>query len=653
MKSLKIKKESFAVMGKTRHRFAKVIGKTLSFLSRKSKKFVSASLNQEHADKNLVYNLASSKIPNSEQIKHLDKTLSKKESLAIRICLAVVLLNIAYLGFRFYEKHITVIPITGGTYIEGVVGYPKTINPLYDVNRDVDSDLSQLIYSSLYTYDANGQLVGDLATSTETSDNKTFIVTLKNNVYWHSGEILTADDVVFTFNLINSPEYRSPLRKNFSSVTIEKISNTQIKFTLTSAYAAFPNLLTFGIMPQSVWENITPDSAGLTDLNLQPIGSGPYKFSSLVKSKQGELKEYRLVANDNYYGNKSFIKNITFKFYPDENELISALNDGSVQGIAYLPLDQKHALLAQNSLNFNSLNSSQEDLVFLNQTANKSLADINVRQALALAINKQSIVKDVYSDFYEVIDGPLPVSSFAYSDNVTKYNFDANSANSKLDSSNWTKINLGQADLTTNSPEVKAIIAYASSTQENAIGPWRFKKDKKNNVILLTINLGAVDGGDSMQVAQKLKTYWDVIGVRTTINAVGADEIANLVSSRSFESLVYSEILGGDPDIFAFWHSSQTGDKGLNISGYKNDKVDTLLEEARGSSDKTLRISDYAQVQKIITDDLPAIFLYEQNYIYVQSKKLKGFTGTAIVSPSDRFAGIAGWYLKSRNKFSW
>ena len=194
----------------------------------------------------------------------------------------------------------------------------------------------------------------------------------------------------FTFNLINSPEYRSPLRKNFSSVTIEKISNTQIKFTLTSAYAAFPNLLTFGIMPQSVWENITPDSAGLTDLNLQPIGSGPYKFSSLVKSKQGELKEYRLVANDNYYGNKSFIKNITFKFYPDENELISALNDGSVQGIAYLPLDQKHALLAQNSLNFNSLNSSQEDLVFLNQTANKSLADINVRHALALAINKQS-----------------------------------------------------------------------------------------------------------------------------------------------------------------------------------------------------------------------------------------------------------------------
>lgn len=653
MKPLKIKKESFAVMGKTRNRLAKYFGKTLSFLSHKSKRFVSTGLNQEHADKNLVYTLASSKIPTGEQIKHLDKTLTRKESLIIRILLAIVLLNIVYLGFRFYEKHIIVIPVAGGTYIEGVVGYPTTINPLYDINRDVDGDLSQLIYSSLYNYDASGQLVGDLASSTETSDNKTFVVTLKDNVYWHSGETLTADDVVFTFNLINNPDYRSPLRKNFSSVSIEKISNNQVKFTLTSAYAAFPNLLTFGIMPQSVWGNIAPDSASLTDLNLEPIGSGPYKFSSLLKSKQGELKEYRLVANENYYGNKPYIKNITFKFYPDETELIAALNDGSVQGIAYLPLDQKHALLAQNSLNFNSLNSSQEDLIFFNATANKSLADLNVRQALALAIDKNSIVKNVYSDFYKVIDGPLPVSSFAYSNDISKYNFNPSAADEKLNSSNWTKINLGQNDLTTDSSEVKAIIAFASSTKENPIGAWRFQKDKKGNVTLLTMNLSAVDGSDSMTVAQEVKVYWDSIGVRTVINAVDPTEIANLVSSRSFETLVYSEILGGDPDIFAFWHSSQTGDKGLNIAGYKNDKVDKLLEEARASSDKTLRISDYAQVQKIITSELPAIFLYEQNYIYVQSKKLKGFNGTAIVSPSDRFAGISNWYLKSRNKFSW
>ena len=632
-------------MGKTRSRFSKIFGKMTSFLLRKN--------THESADKNLVYTLASSKIPTSEQMKHLNKTLSKKETLIIRIALVVVLINVVYLGVRYYNQHITVLPVSGGTYYEGVAGYPKTINPLYNVNRDVDRDLSQLIYSSLFRYNENGQLVNDLADSIDTSDNKTFVVTLKSNVKWHSGEVLTADDVVFTFNLITNPDYNSPLRKNFSSVEIEKISDTQVKFTLPNAYAAFSGLLTFGIIPQSAWENVSPDSASLTDLNLEPIGSGPYKFVSLLKSKQGELKEYRLTVNDDYYGTKPYIKDIVFKFYPDSNELISALNDGDVQGIGSLPLDQKHTLLAQNSLNFYSLNSAQEDLVFFNTDNNKNLADLNVRRALAQAIDKNSLVKELFENFYKVIDGPLPVSSFAYNDQITKYNYDAQAANTKLDEAGWQRVIVSAENLASDSSEVKAIIAYASSTQEKPEGAWRFKKDKKGNVSLLTVKLSAVDGSDSFISAGRVKTYWDAIGVHTTLDVVAASDVSNLISSHSFEALLFGQMLGGDPDIFAFWHSSQTGTNGLNISGYKNDKVDKFLEEARVSTDKNSRIDNYKEVQRIIADELPAIFLYEKNYIYVQSKKVKGFNSTAVINPSDRFAGISNWFLKSHNKFSW
>jgi len=645
VKPLKTKKELLAVMGKTRSRFSKFFGKITRLLLKKN--------SHETTDKNLVYTLASSKIPSSEQMKHLNKTLSKKESLIIKIALVVVLVNLTYLGVRFYNQHITVLPVSGGTYEEGVAGYPKNINPLYDTNRDVDEDLTSLIYSSLYRFDQNGQLVNDLAENIETSDNKTFVVTLKNNAKWHSGEMLTADDVVFTFNLIINPDYNSPLRKNFSSVSIEKISDTQVKFTLQSAYTAFSSLLTFGIMPQSVWENVSPDSASLTDLNLEPIGSGPYKFSSLLKNKQGELKEYRLVANDDYYGAKPYIKNLTFKFYPDSTELISALNAGDVQGIGYLSLDQKHSLLAQNSLNFHSLDSSEEDLIFFNTTNNKSLADLNVRRALALAIDKNSLVKDVFSDFYKVIDGPLTRSSFAYNDQVTKYDYNVDSANAKLDEAGWSKIVISAENLASDTSEVKAIVAYASSTGETANGTWRFKKDKKDVVTLLTVKLSAITDSDYSDVAQNIKTYWDAIGVHTTLNLVALSDVSNLVSSRSFETLIFSQRLGGDPDIFAFWHSSQTGSKGLNISGYKNDKVDKFLEDARVTLDKNTRIDDYKEVQRIIVDELPAIFLYEKNYIYVQSKKVKGFNSTAVITASDRFAGISNWFLKSRNKFSW
>ena len=645
MKPLKTKKELLAVIGKTRSRFSKFFGKMASVLLRKS--------SHEATDKNLVYTLASSKIPSSQQMKHLNKTLSKKESLIIRIALAIVLVNLVYLGIRFYNKHITVTPLPGGTYHEGVAGYPKTINPLYSTNRDVDRDLSQLIYSSLYKYDKNGQLVNDLAENIETSDSKTFVVTLKNNVKWHSGEALTVDDVIFTINLITNPEYNSPLRKNFSSVSIEKVSDNQIKFTLPSAYAAFSGLLTFGIMPQSVWESVSPDSASLTDLNLQPIGSGPYKFKSLLKSKQGELKEYRLEINPNYYGQKPYIENIIFKFYPDSNELIAAFNDGDVDGIGYLPFALKPKLLAQNSLNFYSLNSAQEDLIFFRTDNNKNLADLNVRRALALSIDKNSLVKELFENFYKVIDGPLPVSSFAYNDQITKYNYDAVSANAKLDEAGWQRVIISAENLASDSSEVKAIIAYASSTSEKPEGVWRFKKDKKDNVELLTVKLSAVEGTDSLIAAGRVKTYWDAVGVHTTVDVVSSAEVANLISSRSFEALLFGQMLGGDPDVFAFWHSSQISGNGLNISGYKNDKVDGFLESARVRADKNSRIDGYKEVQRIIADELPVIFLYEKNYIYVQSKKVKGFGSTAVIDSSDRFADISNWFLKSRNKFSW
>lgn len=645
MKPLKTKKELLAVIGKTRSRFSKFFGKMASVLLRKS--------SHEATDKNLVYTLASSKIPSSQQMKHLNKTLSKKESLIIRIALAIVLVNLVYLGIRFYNKHITVTPLPGGTYHEGVAGYPKTINPLYSTNRDVDRDLSQLIYSSLCKYDKNGQLVNDLAENIETSDSKTFVVTLKNNVKWHSGEALTVDDVIFTINLITNPEYNSPLRKNFSSVSIEKVSDNQIKFTLPSAYAAFSGLLTFGIMPQSVWESVSPDSASLTDLNLQPIGSGPYKFKSLLKSKQGELKEYRLEINPNYYGQKPYIENIIFKFYPDSNELIAAFNDGDVDGIGYLPFALKPKLLAQNSLNFYSLNSAQEDLIFFRTDNNKNLADLNVRRALALSIDKNSLVKELFENFYKVIDGPLPVSSFAYNDQITKYNYDAVSANAKLDEAGWQRVIISAENLASDSSEVKAIIAYASSTSEKPEGVWRFKKDKKDNVELLTVKLSAVEGTDSLIAAGRVKTYWDAVGVHTTVDVVSSAEVANLISSRSFEALLFGQMLGGDPDVFAFWHSSQISGNGLNISGYKNDKVDGFLESARVRADKNSRIDGYKEVQRIIADELPVIFLYEKNYIYVQSKKVKGFGSTAVIDSSDRFADISNWFLKSRNKFSW
>jgi ABC-type transport system substrate-binding protein len=168
----------------------------------------------------------------------------------------------------------------------------------------------------------------------------------------------------------------------------------------------------------------------------------------------------------------------------------------------------------------------------------------------------------------------------------------------------------------------------------------------------LTISLTTLDSGENLLAAQRVKDSWNAIGVRTNLDLVAPNKASNIISSRDFEAMLYSEIIGSNPDLFFFWHSSQTEGKGLNVSAYKNSQVDKLLEEIRLTVDNNVKVANYKEIQKIISDELPTIFLYENSYIYVQSKKIKGFATTSINDPSDRFSGISNWYLKTKNKFS-
>ncbi|MGI5826935.1 MAG: ABC transporter substrate-binding protein [Patescibacteria group bacterium] len=646
MKSPKTKKKLAAAWGKTKHRFAKI------FKSKRLTTKRNLRLAQEKADKNLVYSLATSKIPTADQMKHLQKTLTPKEKWLIRIALILVILGLGYLTVYFWQQHTIAEPMVGGIYYEGVVGYPRNINPLYSDSRPADQDLTQLIFSSLFKYDTNGRLVGDLAEKIETTDNKEFLVTLRSDVKWHNGENLSVDDIVFTFNLLINSAYGSPWRQEFLGVTIEKVSDNQVKFSLPTVYVGFPHLLTFGILPKNVWENIAPEFAALNELNLEPIGSGPYKFESIVRSKQGEIKEYRLLANPDYYGPQPFIEQLTFRFYPDATALINALNDGDVLGISSLFLEQKNSLIAQSSLNFNVLQTNQEDLIFFNSEKNKNLADLKVRRALAHALDKKALVDEISFGFYTPTDTVLPRLSEAHNEEITKYSFNQEEANKLLAEAGWSKLTIDNTnDQATGTPEIKAALDFATANHLDPHGDWRFKMDG-DKVNLLTIRLAAVSNRPAQQAAEIVARNWQAVGVRTVLETISVSELSALINDRAFEAFVFGQVSGADSDIFPFWHSSQIKD-GLNIAGYKNTDVDNLLSDARTNPDVNARWHNYREAQRIIADEVPAIPLYEKNYIFVQDKKVKGFSATAALSPSHRFSGIADWFLKSRAKFSW
>lgn len=609
---------------------------------------------QIQLDKKLIYSLSKSKIPKFKQIKYIKKFLNSKEIIIINICLIVITINLTLLGVQFYKKHLKIIPAKGGEYIEGIIGTPKYINPLYASANDVDSDINKLIFSSLFKRDKNNQLVNDLTKNYELKEeNKAYIIKLRTDVKWHNDTLLTVEDIIFTFNAIKNNHYKSPLRSSFLGVDIIKIDNETIKFILGEPYAAFLELLTFGIIPKEPWSQINPSSANLAELNLKPIGSGPYKFKTLLKDKSGNIKSYSIILNDEYYDKKPYIEKITYKFFINIEEIIASMNKNEIDGISYTPINTIDNLIAQDSLQFHKLGTPQITTIFLNQENNISLADKKIRKALLLAINKNEIISNIFSDEAKVVNGPILQSNFAYNHNLKIIKFNIKEAKKNLDESDWKEIEITdeiiiKAEKNKESKKEK-IKTKALDELELGKGKWRIKNDK-----YLKIYLTTVETNENIKVVNNIKKYWEKIGIKTIITIVPTNEIQEkIITPRNFEALLYGQIIGNDPDSYAFWHSSQIGINGLNISNYSNKKIDKLLEDARLTSDKKIRIEKYKEFQEIINEEIPAIFIYSPMYTYIQNKKIKGFNVNNIVLPCDRFNNISDWYIKTGKKIIW
>lgn len=613
------------------------------------------SSNSLDLDKKLITSLSKSKIPSFSQLKYIGKYLNPREKKIISLSFFVILLSLAFLGIRFYQNNIQIVPVQGGEYIEGLTGKPRFINPLY-ASSDVDLDISKLVFSSLFTHDKEGKLVKDLASDFEVSeDNKAYTIKIRNDVKWHNGDPLTVHDIIFTFNTIKEPNYKSSLRNSFLGVDIEQVDDETVKFILEEPYAAFLEFLTFGIIPESIWMQIPPETASLAELNLKPIGSGPYKFKSLVKDKSGNIKTYNLILNDGYYDKEHYLKNLTFKFFINVDEMVDALNNGLVDGLGYLPSYAKKNIVSPSAFNFYDLNLPHLTALFFNQKNNAYLKNKEVRQALAHATNKKEIVSDIFDGGVKQIDGPILSSNFAYKNDIKKYEHNTEEAIKLFKGAGFEikeitdeQIEQASSDLESEDEDLKKEAEKILSVGK---GSWLFN-DGDDEFLKITIT--TVDNKDNVEVIQKIKEQWEKVGVRTDINIVSSSEIQfNVIKPRNFEVLFYGQVVGNDPDIYVFWHSSQVGENGLNISNYENSDVDKLLEEARLINDEGERAKKYYEFQDIISDEVPAIFMYSPVYTYVQRKEIKGFDIKNILRSNDRFDNISDWYIKTGKKIVW
>ena len=576
---------------------------------------------QKEWDKKLLVNLNDQKIPSWKQIKRLPATLSAKEKKLLRILGLVVFVCLLALAYVNYFQKLANVPKNGGEIIEGIIGSPLYINPILAQSHvDSDLDLSSLIFSGLLKYDNNLELVPDLADKYEISaDQKTYTFYLKQKVSWHDNEPLTASDVVFTIQSIQDPNYKSPLYYSFQSVTVEKADDYTVKFTLKEPYAAFLNLLTVGIIPQHLWYDIPAINARLANYNQKPIGSGPYKLASLTKEKNGVIKLYILEKNKNYYAKEPYINRIIFKFYPDYESATNALINKEVQSLGFLPKEYLKKFANKRDFNLYDINLSQYTAIFFNIKNNEFLKDKYIREALALAVDKNKLIEEVLQNQGQVINGPILPGALGYSAETKKYDYSPQKSLEILSANGWT-----------------------------LSGEYLKKGDKE-----LKITLTTVEQAEKIKAANIIKDAWNNIGVNVDLQIISKDQIEkDIIRPRNYQALLYTEIIGYDPDPFPFWHSSQREDPGVNLVDSANRKIDQLLEEARLTNDKTIRQQKYQDFQNLLAEDLPAIFLYSPTYTYPVSKKIKGIELKRIANPFDRFTDIENWFIKTKKKFS-
>ncbi|OGZ95495.1 MAG: hypothetical protein A2847_00545 [Candidatus Sungbacteria bacterium RIFCSPHIGHO2_01_FULL_50_25] len=565
---------------------------------------------------------------------HIPRFLDPRDQRRVYLVfIACILFGVSFFA-RVYIRLTLPVPALGGAYHEGLLKTPRAINPVYASTNDTDRDFAKLVFSRILTYDGNGNIVLDLAKQYEMSaDGKTYMVTLRENAYWHDGKKVTAEDVLFTISMIQNPSYKSPFIANWQGVEIKKIDEYTVQFTLRTPYVPFLENLTVGILPRHIWKDVRPEQALLHEQNLQPIGSGPYRFDRFIKNDDGTISEYRFAWNPDYYREGPYIRRLTFTFYDSFEMLLTDWRKGKIDGMSPISKNIENEL-NENRHSLFSIETPRVFGIFFNQSKNDALRDKRIREAIARAISRDAITDYILG---EATSKSTPFPRFG----ETEPRGDTPTSTIVYDP--------GKA---------RTLLAEAGYKDENGDGILERKEKKKsgNKTIEsetpLSFVLTTSDWPDLLRAAEKIQRDLAAVGIDIQINTVSLSELdTSVIRPRDFEILLFGHAYGYEPDPFLFWHTSQGKDPGLNIVRYSDKTSDRLLEEIRTLPDRGERERRLRELEKRIMQELPMLPIFSEEYLYILPRRIKGIDPKIISLQSDRFNEVNRWYIDTKRIF--
>ena len=649
------------------------------------------------------------KIPPLKKWRLFSKVLNKKERIVFLVAISLFFLSLIVFFVSFYLSNTEKVPTFGGSYSEGMVGHPRFLNPIYSPISDVDRDITSLLFSGLIYYDSTKGFVPNLIEKIPEGED-VLRIKLRENLRWSDGEKITARDIVFTVKVLQDSEYRSPLRPDWVGIEVEEIGELEVEFRLQQPSVAFINKLSFKIIPSHIWKDIPPQNFALSEYNLNPVGSGPYRIKELIKDPNNNISSITLEPNPYYHNKQPYIEEVVIVFFGNEEEMITAARRGEIDGFSKIAPRDYQATVAKTGFNAYQFQMPRYFALFFN-LENESISK-KMRKALNLAVNKEELVENILAGRGERVDSPVLPGIYKL-EIGERSEFNAVKAGEILDSIGLKMNNTGfrskivreelnfnfQNDMNTGSQgeEVRnlqrcllflteedseifpdgnvtgfygqdtreAVIRFQEKYREEVLDPSGFSRgtgmvgkstrSKLNELcskipkklVEPVLRITTIDQPLMIQTAEMIKEQWEAVGIKTEIEAYNRIALErDVIKPRNYDILLFGKAFEAIPDLFPFWHSSQASEFGLNLSMYQNENADLLIEQLRVTREE--RDILLQEVNELILKDTPAIFLFNPDYLYFVSPRVSGVRSGKIIIPSNRFIGIENWYIETK-----
>ena len=558
-------------------------------------------------------------------LRRFNRLVSVKRFVFLWVGLFVVLFFATFAQFRDLGHYYQVLqPVPGGLYSEGLVGTFTNANPIY-ASGAADVAASRLVFAGLFKYDNDNKLVGDMARDYRIDKTqKRYIVHLKKNVTWQDGKAFTADDVLFTYRTIQNLAAQSPLYGSWQDIQVSKLDDYTVIFDLPNALSSFPHAMTNGIVPKHLLQDIPPEQLRSASFNTRPVGTGPFSWRSVevsgsVSSANSDRRQrIALAAFNDYWNGRPKLDGFNLLMFTDENKLIEAFKEKQINAISGME-SVPGALENDESIQTSITPLTSAVMAFFNNSR-PGLDNVDIRKALVSGVDvRKSLSLTPFAA--KRVDEPFLKGQAGYNAGLAELPYNEDAANKLLDEAGWKRGPDGQ----------------------------RVKDGKA-----LAFSLSSQNTENYSLTAKFLQKEWAKLGVKVTVNYYDGEELqGGIIGNHDYDILLYGISLGVDPDMFAYWDSSQASINSqghLNLSEYKSSLADQALQAGRTRSDPNLRAVKYKEFLKAWRKDAPALALYQPNFLYITRGPVYGYQSDSFNSAADRFYNVDQWMIRQKRQ---